>query len=530
MNGLTGAIKSLYFSGGAAGGAFNCLDLRTCPINSLSDINTAGNAVGDVLTWDGSFWVNNAAGGPAWLLGGNLGTTPGINFLGTTDTAGLTIQTDSGIGTGAITIGNNASAASPVIEIGGNSTAGTDFNILVGHGFTGLGDEHIQLGDSFTGNEQFISLGGANGGTGLQQSIYIGRGYLGLNNQQSIGIGSLAQGAGIQVINIGDSSTSTANQFLNYGINYSGTAGQVGAMFDNFTGGGAQSITFGTNFASATGGQGIDIGSNNGTTSTQNINVGNTFTGTGDQNLFLGPNFAGNNQVIDVGANYIGTGAQQIKVGTNVAAASTLLFGGTLQLESGTDSERWPTVLGLAGQVLTTDGLGVMSWQNPTGGFTCTDLNACSIDALSDVDTTTTPPTTGEALVWDGTNWVNTILSRPSLSTTPETFLFGQSVYMSLTGNFISTAEADTVMNMPSGNLSDIRLNIETNTLDQDMTLEFRQNGVTTAQVLITVGTTGPINTPQALAITAGDLCNLRANTLASTLGDITITSTTTIY
>lgn len=38
----------------------------------------------------------------------------------------------------------------------------------------------------------------------------------------------------------------------------------------------------------------------------------------------------------------------------------------------------------------------------------CAALDGCSIDALSDVDTTTTAPTTGQVLAWDGTDWVPT--------------------------------------------------------------------------------------------------------------------------
>ena len=34
---------------------------------------------------------------------------------------------------------------------------------------------------------------------------------------------------------------------------------------------------------------------------------------------------------------------------------------------------------------------------------------------LSDVDTTTTPPTVGDVLTWDGTNWVPAVLDGGSL-------------------------------------------------------------------------------------------------------------------
>ncbi len=39
--------------------------------------------------------------------------------------------------------------------------------------------------------------------------------------------------------------------------------------------------------------------------------------------------------------------------------------------------------------------------------FTCDQLGGCSITDLGDVDTTTTPPSPGDTLVWDGTQWVS---------------------------------------------------------------------------------------------------------------------------
>jgi len=42
---------------------------------------------------------------------------------------------------------------------------------------------------------------------------------------------------------------------------------------------------------------------------------------------------------------------------------------------------------------------------NTTEVVTSAWVRALSVDALSDVDTTTTPPANGQALVWDGTNW-----------------------------------------------------------------------------------------------------------------------------
>lgn len=60
-----------------------------------------------------------------------------------------------------------------------------------------------------------------------------------------------------------------------------------------------------------------------------------------------------------------------------------------------------PSGAGTAGQVLTSQGGAQLTWEDAgTGG------GATSIDDLTDVDTSTTAPTNGQVLEWDGTNWV----------------------------------------------------------------------------------------------------------------------------
>ena len=59
-----------------------------------------------------------------------------------------------------------------------------------------------------------------------------------------------------------------------------------------------------------------------------------------------------------------------------------------------------PSDAGTAGQVLTSQGGAQLTWEDAASG------GASSINDLTDVDTSTTPPTTGQVLEWDGTNWV----------------------------------------------------------------------------------------------------------------------------
>ena len=59
-----------------------------------------------------------------------------------------------------------------------------------------------------------------------------------------------------------------------------------------------------------------------------------------------------------------------------------------------------PSSIGTAGQVLTSQGGAQLTWENPAAS------NVAAIDDLSDVDTSTTAPTSGQVLVWDGSNWI----------------------------------------------------------------------------------------------------------------------------
>jgi hypothetical protein len=58
-----------------------------------------------------------------------------------------------------------------------------------------------------------------------------------------------------------------------------------------------------------------------------------------------------------------------------------------------------PSSAGTVGQVLTSQGGAQLTWEDAGGGVT-------SINDLADVDTSTTPPTTDQALIWNGTTWV----------------------------------------------------------------------------------------------------------------------------
>jgi len=70
-----------------SGPAISLLVYNTDPAGTGATAVTPG-----FYYWDGSQWVRLADGGNAWLLTGNAGTDPAVNFLGTTDNQPLVIR------------------------------------------------------------------------------------------------------------------------------------------------------------------------------------------------------------------------------------------------------------------------------------------------------------------------------------------------------------------------------------------------------------------------------------------------------
>lgn len=75
---------------------------------------------------DGATWVRVGSGGPAWQLGGNAGTNPTTNFVGTTDAQDLSIRTNGldrmrivGTGTNVGFVGVNQVTPQERLEVNG---------------------------------------------------------------------------------------------------------------------------------------------------------------------------------------------------------------------------------------------------------------------------------------------------------------------------------------------------------------------------------------------------------------------------
>ena len=95
-------------------------------------------------------------------------------------------------------------------------------------------------------------------------------------------------------------------------------------------------------------------------------------------------------------------------------------------------------------------------------GITASDLNSISIDALSDVDTTTAVPQTGEVLKWNGANWAPAVdnTGGGAGSGTVNTGTATHLAYYATTGSAVSGAGAGLTWNSGTSTLTST--NIET--------------------------------------------------------------------
>jgi hypothetical protein len=168
----------------------------------------------------GATGATGAAGAPAWLLGGNSGTSPGTDFLGTGDAQPLTVKTGGTaatnermrfLATPQMVVNKTTPASATVLSVFGsgtsgatNSTAGVSDYPIGGYSsgaFAGLYGQNTGSGRGVWGENSGTGPGveGATsnaGGVGVYgHSANIG-GYLGYEPNISLGTIGTAQGAG----------------------------------------------------------------------------------------------------------------------------------------------------------------------------------------------------------------------------------------------------------------------------------------------------------------------------------------------
>lgn len=115
--------------------------------------------------WNGAAWERMASGASKdWALTGNEGTTPGTNFIGTTDNQDLVVATDSnermrvdnngnvGIGTSTPAISNDGVEVNKLIVEGAATSTGTSFTYMSLFANTGSGAALSILNEDATNN------------------------------------------------------------------------------------------------------------------------------------------------------------------------------------------------------------------------------------------------------------------------------------------------------------------------------------------------------------------------------------------
>jgi hypothetical protein len=367
-------------------------------------------------------WVKiltaNNAGSFGWSLTGNAGTTPGTNFIGTTDAQDLAFKVNN---TEVVRVTNN----------GGNVGIGTATPQAKLH-IEGLpiAGEFVRLSYNSPGGDYHTISGSYNSGTPgssfLQFNVESGTGPNQLTSalrlygsgSAVIGDNSFASGHdnGVAVVASTSSSSDAAHQLakltvaggdasingLTVGVgggqasNNTAVGNQV--LFNNTTGNGNTAIgqnalqnntTGNSNTANGlaalqnntTGKWNTAIGQNAlGQNITANNNVAAGYDAgfnqtSGDKNIVIGANqdlasLTGSNQ-LNIGGAIFGTGL----IGNQAVPAGNIGIGTTapgarLEVNNGSTAGAVKIVDGTqgAGKVLTSDANGLATWQTPTGG------------------------------------------------------------------------------------------------------------------------------------------------------------------
>lgn len=310
-----------------------------------------------------------------WSITGNVGTVPGTNFIGTTDNQAIDFRTNNVITTRFTTKGqietlNTGKSVFVGEEAGANDDLTDNYNVNIGYQAgknNSIGTRNVSIGhqaltnNTSNNNVAIGSLSLTNSTTG-SDNIALGTSSL---TNTTTGGNNIAMGTnalsgnttGLRNVALGSNTLGSNNGNLNVGIgdkvlvqNSTGTANTaIGAqaMFSNTTGGNNVAVGFSALINNISGIQNTAIG----------FYAGQNATGTG--NVFIG-NRAGSNETGN-GKLYIANSNTTSPLIYGDFGAALLRVNGTLNINN---TYSLPTTDGTAGQSLTTDGAGVVSWSN----------------------------------------------------------------------------------------------------------------------------------------------------------------------
>lgn len=368
--------------------------------------------------WDSATtsWLGISGSANVWALAGNTGTVPGTDFLGTTDAKDFVFKTNSterarftsggflGIGittpaqqlqiTGNFrlpastsTSGIIYSATNRLLHTNSGFFSGVNSGSLTatGYGNTGVGNDALTAITSGNMNSAFGNSSMSALTTGFSNTTF---GYQSMLSTTTAG-DNTAIGAQSLKANTTGSRNTTVGSFSmsgnltgsdNVAMGYGALGGPLTGMFNSAIGNGAMSVNTSGFNNSAFGREALQsntTGSRNtalgyGTLHT-NI-VGGTNTAVGTE---AGYNTIGSgNVMLGYQAGYSEVGSNKLYI-DNSNTVSPLIYGdfgtnllrvnGTMNINN---AYSFPTVDGTAGQSLTTDGAGSLTWAAPTGSDT----------------------------------------------------------------------------------------------------------------------------------------------------------------
>jgi Chaperone of endosialidase len=188
----------------------------------------AGSAVKSVNA-DGTVVCEPVGGGGVWSLTGNSGTTPGTNFLGTSDNTAFELKVNA---QRALRIEPDATSPNLIGGFSGNSVAATHLGSVVSGGGASGAANHVETDYDFIG-AGLANQAGTSGGGGASAVV--------------AGTGNVASG-GSAIIGAGANNLASAN-YAAIGAGQSNTASgvrsAVGAGQSNTASGGESVVTGG---------------------------------------------------------------------------------------------------------------------------------------------------------------------------------------------------------------------------------------------------------------------------------------------
>ena len=253
--------------------------------------------------------------------------------------------------------------------VGDNATASNHASIAMGDNTTASGGWAVAMGGSTTASSNYCTAMGR--GTTASSNTSTAMGYMTTSSAwYSTAMGYFTLASGISSTAMGASTTASGQKStaMGSGTTASGTSSTAMGSGTTASGKSTTAIGYGTKAFSYVE---IAIGSYN----TEYIPA-HTDSWDASDRLFV----VGNGEDYDHKHN-----------------ALTIYKDGKININ---DSYFIPQTDGTAGQIMQTDGSGQVSWIDAPVSATG------SIDTHSDVDVSTTAPTNGQVLSWNGTNWV----------------------------------------------------------------------------------------------------------------------------